>query len=269
MQPPEFDRSNISLAPADVAARARSILDDTHRELIWIRTALIALFYLVLSVYNYASLENEPGLTATAFSLAVVVSFGLLTIYHRFIDYPASQANLMTFGELSILQADGIAFSIVTNDLMAGFGVYMMIIGAGVFMTSARWVISTSVLLLASWIAALAFMGAVPDMTREGMMLVAAVFGAYFFFSMRVRSARRLAEHQLMEEKYKETLEQALAHIETLSGLLPICANCKSIRDEDDAWTELDVYVRDRSAVEFTHSLCPACQEILYPGFSG
>jgi hypothetical protein len=99
-------------------------------------------------------------------------------------------------------------------------------------------------------------------------MLVAAFFGAFFFYFMRIRSPRRLSEHQLMEQKDKASLEQALEEIETLSGLLPICANCKTIRVEGNEWTGLDVYVRECSDVEFTRSVCPGCQNKLYPELS-
>ncbi|MCG8447954.1 MAG: hypothetical protein MI725_00045 [Pirellulales bacterium] len=265
MKLPKFDRSEITLAPAEMDQRTRQLLDDNHRDLAWIRASLIALLYLLLSGYNLLYLDDTQRVTATVFSMLVVVIFVLFACLHRFVEYPASQTNLVTFGELTVLQADAIAFSIVTDALMGSFGVYFMIIGAGIFMTTARWVIASGVMLLSSWAGALVVMGMLPDLGREGMLLVASLFGAYFFYSMRVRSSRRLAEHQLMEEKYKDTLEQALEHIETLSGLLPICANCKAIRIEENVWTELDIYIRDRSEVEFTHSVCPTCREELYP----
>ena len=56
-----------------------------------------------------------------------------------------------------------------------------------------------------------------------------------------------------------EQLERALAEVRTLRGLLPICASCKRIRDEEGAWIQMEVYVRDRSQAEFSHGLCPEC----------
>lgn len=268
LKPPEFNRNEISLEPAELALHVRGLLDDTHRELAWMRAALIGFFYALLAVTNYLTLEADMNVTAAIFALFVAVSFSLFAAYHRFSTYPAYRTNLVTFVELCVLQLDAIAFSIVTDNLMSGFGVYLMIIGAGVFMTSVRWVLVTGVLLLLSWIIAVVLMDASIDLGREAMMLIATLCGAYFFFAMRVKSATRLGEHQMMEQKYKETLENALLHIETLSGLLPICANCKSIRSEDNEWTDLDIYVRDRLDVEFTHSVCPDCQKALYPEFT-
>ena len=60
-------------------------------------------------------------------------------------------------------------------------------------------------------------------------------------------------------------LEEALAQVRQLSGLLPICASCKRIRDDQGYWQQLEVYLRTHSEVEFSHSICPACQKVLYP----
>ncbi|MCG3209630.1 MAG: Chemotaxis response regulator protein-glutamate methylesterase [Anaerolineae bacterium] len=62
-------------------------------------------------------------------------------------------------------------------------------------------------------------------------------------------------------------LELALAHVKQLSGLLPICANCKKIRDDAGYWQEVEVYISEHSDVEFSHGLCPDCMNRLYPGF--
>ena len=56
------------------------------------------------------------------------------------------------------------------------------------------------------------------------------------------------------------------AELRTLRGLLPICSSCKKIRDDQGRWNELETYIKQRSAAEFTHSICPECAERLYPG---
>lgn len=62
-------------------------------------------------------------------------------------------------------------------------------------------------------------------------------------------------------------LRQALAKVDTLQGLLPICANCKRIRDDEGDWQSIEAYVSDHSRAQFTHGLCPECINKLYPGF--
>jgi hypothetical protein len=51
----------------------------------------------------------------------------------------------------------------------------------------------------------------------------------------------------------------------TLKGILPVCMRCKKIRDAEDNWIPMEVYIRERSKAEFSHGLCPECKSILYP----
>jgi hypothetical protein len=66
-------------------------------------------------------------------------------------------------------------------------------------------------------------------------------------------------------EKTTEQLQGALDSIQTLEGLLPICANCKNIRDDDGYWHRVEIYIRNNSKAEFSHGICPACAQKLYP----
>jgi hypothetical protein len=50
----------------------------------------------------------------------------------------------------------------------------------------------------------------------------------------------------------------------SLKGLLPICANCKKIRDDKGSWNQIESYIQDRSDAEFTHGMCPECSQTLY-----
>lgn len=52
-----------------------------------------------------------------------------------------------------------------------------------------------------------------------------------------------------------------------LKGFLPICAKCKKIRTDIGYWEQVEVFIRDHSKVEFSHSLCPACAKKFYPEF--
>jgi hypothetical protein len=60
-------------------------------------------------------------------------------------------------------------------------------------------------------------------------------------------------------------LREALANVRTLSGLLPICASCKKIRNDGGDWQKLETYVGQHSNAEFSHSICPECTRKLYP----
>ena len=75
-------------------------------------------------------------------------------------------------------------------------------------------------------------------------------------------TARKQAEEE--REKLHSNLQEAFDNIKTLKGLLPICANCKNIRDDKGYWNQIEAYIRDRSDAEFSHSICPDCAEKLY-----
>ena len=70
------------------------------------------------------------------------------------------------------------------------------------------------------------------------------------------------------EDHMKRRIEAALAQVQTLSGLLPICANCKKIRDDEGYWEQIETFIGDRSEAEFSHGICPTCVEALYPDFA-
>jgi len=62
-------------------------------------------------------------------------------------------------------------------------------------------------------------------------------------------------------------LTEALAHVKTLTGLLPICASCKKIRDDRGYWQQVETYVKNHSDADFTHGICPDCVKRLYPQY--
>jgi PAS domain S-box-containing protein len=76
-------------------------------------------------------------------------------------------------------------------------------------------------------------------------------------------TGRKQAEEE--REKLILELQDALAKVKTLSGLLPICASCKKIRDDKGYWNQIEVYIRDHSEAEFSHGLCPDCAKKYFP----
>lgn len=67
-----------------------------------------------------------------------------------------------------------------------------------------------------------------------------------------------------MKEKINE-LEESASKIKVLKGLIPICSNCKSIRDDKGYWKQVEVYVKENSNAKFSHGICPDCMTKLYP----
>lgn len=74
----------------------------------------------------------------------------------------------------------------------------------------------------------------------------------------------RVHTHIKLSRTLKE-LQNALSEIKAMSGLIPICASCKKIRDDKGYWNQVDTYFSERSKATFSHGICPDCQESLSP----
>ncbi|MGF9697686.1 hypothetical protein [Paenibacillus sp. MABNR03] len=78
-----------------------------------------------------------------------------------------------------------------------------------------------------------------------------------------------IAHTDITEQKQiEQQLKQALSEVRTLRGLLPICAVCKQIKDEQDIWNSVESYLEKHTHAEFTHDICPDCIRRLYPKYS-
>ncbi len=78
----------------------------------------------------------------------------------------------------------------------------------------------------------------------------------------RKQTGKALARYQ---NDLESLVQEALAEVKTLSGLLPICASCKKIRDDQGYWQQIERYVTVHSEAEFSHGVCPPCAKKLYP----
>ena len=83
----------------------------------------------------------------------------------------------------------------------------------------------------------------------------------------RIEVGRRMIEMRFeLNENVKE-LRKALAEVRTLKGIVPICANCKNVRDDQGYWNRVESYLNEHTEADFTHAVCPDCMKRLYPQF--
>jgi PAS domain S-box-containing protein len=80
--------------------------------------------------------------------------------------------------------------------------------------------------------------------------------GGLIFF-VQIITERK--ERELEREKMIRELQAALAEVKTLSGLLPICASCKKVRDDRGYWSQIETYIAKHTTASFSHGLCPEC----------
>jgi PAS domain S-box-containing protein len=91
---------------------------------------------------------------------------------------------------------------------------------------------------------------------------IVGVIGVFIDITDRKQAATALEEE-------RRRLQQSLDEVRTLRGIVPICANCKKIRDDKGYWNQVEKYVSERTDAEFSHGICPDCAKKLYPEFYG
>lgn len=99
------------------------------------------------------------------------------------------------------------------------------------------------------------------------VLLTRVELGGKIFVQATVRDITERKKAAEEREKLIVELRASLENVKMLSGLLPICASCKKIRDDKGYWNQIESYIRDHSEAEFSHGICPECMKKLYPDF--
>jgi len=97
-----------------------------------------------------------------------------------------------------------------------------------------------------------------PYFWQEGWFSVLGAFLLLFAVCSVVELRTRMLRRR--ERELERRVAEEVARVRILKGLLPICAWCRKVRDDDGYWTELEAYVRDRTRADFTHGICPDCK---------
>ncbi|GEM_PF-5747758 len=110
-----------------------------------------------------------------------------------------------------------------------------------------------------------------PALSNIVVFIIMISFLTYFYEATRADTEDALKkdiavrkEAEKEKEKLIIKLQKALAEVETLSGLLPICASCKKIRDDKGYWNQIESFLQEHSKAKFSHGICPDCAASLY-----
>ncbi len=126
----------------------------------------------------------------------------------------------------------------------------------------------------------LIFLGTVVDITdnftslnqyiiigdTEGEAILEKIIGYLFGFASLAYGIRLWIPKVLeLHDRREKEITDASKRIKKLNGLLPICSNCKKVRDDSGYWDQIETYISLHSEAEFSHSICPCCVKNLYP----
>lgn len=137
-------------------------------------------------------------------------------------------------------------------------------------------ILTTAVAIFISEVLVMILLGYLPPLTSyqeallDGALLSIIVFPTLYFFVFR--PLRLHIDQRQRAEAQKDTmiteLQKALDEVSTLQGIIPICASCKNIRDDEGFWHQVEAYVSSHSNALFSHGICPKCTKKLYPEYS-
>ena len=110
---------------------------------------------------------------------------------------------------------------------------------------------------------------------RDGLLILKKPFDSVEAIQLAHALTEKWWLHQQSRQKMDELeshvaertrkLQQALANVKSLSGLLPICAGCKKIRDDKGYWSQVESYIQQHSEARFSHGMCPDCSQQYFP----
>jgi hypothetical protein len=119
---------------------------------------------------------------------------------------------------------------------------------------------------LSKWFLAHNYMQ-IDELAFVALFLVAA--SAVFIWRRRSELLEQVRERERAENEKAAlipALEKALQEVQSLSSLLPVCAWCKRIRDDDGTWNQVDAYLHKHTSIGVTHGICPDCAERIKAG---
>lgn len=254
-------------AQQELRYRQRYLRADINQAIVGV---LILMFPLVAFAYNDYRLLGTSSLFYTLILVRSLLFAGtiLLVIYLRRLASPSSYDRLMlAWAIASIIVMEFINYTRPPDVFTFGFIdpvvilVYYLIIPAKLGNQTATAlplaVMDMLNLTLTRGPSVQAFL--FPMALTYALSLAGSTFGAWQIATHRRR------EFKLYEEEREsgEALKKSLAEVERLSGLIPICAWCKKLRNDSGYWQSVDIYLAEHPGVRLTHGICPDCLQKL------
>lgn len=205
---------------------------------------------------------RDPSLTREQIVFSAL--WGLWAVYHL----PEARPVLLMFympafcfGILGLTRREYLK---VTGTVMGCYGAVLLLeylLGRPGFRVDYELFLFCIFAILLTWLAF--FGGFVSDLRRRLRIQNLEVQRANEEIRKEVEQRKKAEEEK---DRLLQELREAMASVKTLKGLVPICAWCKKIRDDDGYWQHIEAYLRDHSEAELSHGICPECASMFSMG---
>jgi len=144
----------------------------------------------------------------------------------------------------------------LTGNALSFFVFYFLPVSLAAWHAGLRASIGIAGLSAAVWLGADALSGQFPSAPIYAAWNALVRLASFLVIGLTLAKIRRLLdrEHGLVED-----LQQSLSRVKALESFLPICCQCKKIRDNEGSWQPLEKYISEHSDTRFTHGYCPEC----------
>jgi len=248
-------------------------LDDMRRQATL--TIIVTLLVSWMTVRNDFLLESSR--TTTALLIALRVAHTLFSVGVCIIARRARTPEPILRATSAWLMATVIAkFLILTTrpaDFYAhlpGDVAFLLIAPLALPIPYTRQIAAMAAFAISDGLIAVVFRNTVDEATATArLMTYGFAFAIAALTAYRLQVWMRREFHALRSETaLRESLTRALSEVRTLRGIVPICAGCHGIRDDEGYWHTVETYVHEHTHADFSHGLCPTCVRRLYPGIA-
>lgn len=210
------------------------------------------LFFLALAVSHY--LLNRPGVAFPMAVLSAVTGAVLLALVPvlRRVSVPKSSLHPLAMVLVLFVAANPIVHQALSGHSFHASTLMLVLVVSGYMVLRTNWYFLVNATVLLAWLGLTLKAG----FGRLELHFLIGLLSALFVGFMLLRTRRAFIWEGV---RRRERLREALKRVDTLKGLIPICASCKKVRDDHGFWNQVEVYVQAHSEAEFTHGICPEC----------
>lgn len=227
----------------------------------------LAVIDVVVGLSHLAAMRGSE--TLWEIPLAFMSFLAMLWVAH-WLRKPRPIRSVHAAGGVAVLLAVATALVhlALSKDLGETVNLILIEVGAGFFLLSQEWFSAATLGVALGWAGVVWTGRTTGNPLHYGTGLGIGVFLGLLLHRVRgkviddvIQLQARNFRQEAEQARLVGELQEALENVKTLKGLIPICAQCKKIRDDQGFWNQVEVYVEQRSDASFTHGLCPACLE--------